>query len=69
MIPMTFEEWRDCIVNDCKINLNKSFTQKRLAVYQDPNNKETKQFVSLYGKAHLKNIIKWLKQAEASRSA
>lgn len=56
---MTFEEWRDCIVNDCKINLNSAFAQKRLAVYENPKHKETQQFVSLYGKAHLGNIIKW----------
>lgn len=62
MIPHTFDEWKNCIVHDCKIDLTKKFAQQRLAVYQDNKNPETKKFVSLYGEQHLYNIIKWLKQ-------
>ncbi|MFT6138288.1 MAG: hypothetical protein ACJAUR_002071 [Ulvibacter sp.] len=60
MIPKTFEEWQKCIVNDCKINLTKNFAEKRLTVYQNNVNSETKKFVSLYGEQHLQNIINWL---------
>tara|TARA_B110000037_G_scaffold218659_1_gene282102 strand:+ start:591 stop:791 length:201 start_codon:yes stop_codon:yes gene_type:complete len=60
MIPKTFEEWQKCIVNDCKINLTKDFAEKRLTVYQNNVNSETKKFVSLYGEQHLQNIINWL---------
>lgn len=66
---MTFEEWRDCIVNDCRIKLTAEFAQKRLAVYENAKSKETQQFVKLYGKAHLRNVIMWLKRVEVSRSA
>lgn len=59
MIPQTFEEWKDCIVNDCKINLTKEFAQQRLAVYQDKRNPETQKFISLYGEQHHANIIHW----------
>ncbi|MFT3901945.1 MAG: hypothetical protein QM727_02175 [Niabella sp.] len=62
MIPQTFEQWVDCIVNRCGINLTKEFAQKRLAIYQDRNNMETQKLVSLYGEQHLENIIHWLKQ-------
>ena len=62
MIPQTFEEWKNCIVNDCKIPLTKEFAQSRLKVYEDGQNKETKEFVRLYGQDHLNNIIYWLKQ-------
>ena len=62
MIPQTFEDWKNCIVNDCKINLTKTFTKERLTVYQDLENKETQKFISLYGKQHLNNIIRWLKR-------
>lgn len=62
MIPQTFEEWRKCITQDCKINLTKVFAQERLAVYLEKDNSETKKFVSLYGEEHLMNIINWLKQ-------
>ncbi len=62
MIPRTFEEWKNCIVHDCKIELTESFTQGRLKVYEDRNNPETKKFIKLYGESHLNNIIYWLKK-------
>lgn len=62
MIPQTFEQWKNCIANDCSINLNKEFAQQRLAVYQKKDHPETQKFVSLYGENHLQNIIHWLKQ-------
>jgi hypothetical protein len=45
MIPLTFDEWKDCIVDKCKINLTKEFAAQRLAVYNDNKNKETLKFV------------------------
>lgn len=62
MIPQTFNDWKNCIEKDCKINLTKDFAKQRLAVYQDGNNKETQEFISLYGERHLQNIIHWFKQ-------
>ncbi len=62
MIPQTFEEWKNCIINDCEINLTKDFAKKRLAVYENPTDKETVRFVKLYGKTHLENIIYWFKK-------
>jgi len=62
MIPKTFDQWRTCIVKDCKINLDQDFAKKRLAVYQDNTNRETQKFVSLYGEQHLQNVISWLQQ-------
>lgn len=62
MIPQTFEQWKNCITNDCKITLTKEFVQSRLHVYLDDKNSETQKFVSLYGEQHLQNIINWLKQ-------
>ncbi len=62
MIPLTFEEWKNCIVNDCKIKLTKTFAEKRISIYEDNNNPETKKFIELYGKRHMNNIIYWLKK-------
>lgn len=59
MIPQTFEQWKSCIINDCKINLTEDFAKKRLAVYGDGENHETRKFVQLYGAQHLQNIIEW----------
>jgi hypothetical protein len=62
MIPQTFNDWRNCIVNDCKINLTKDFAAQRLAVYKNPQNPETQKFIYLYGDVHLQNIISWFNQ-------
>jgi len=62
MIPQTFTDWRNCIVNDCKMNLTKEFAEQRLLVYQDNKNSETQIFISLYGEHHLQNIINWFKK-------
>ena len=62
MIPQTFNDWKDCIVNDCKINLTKDFAKQRLSVYQDSQNPETQRFIKLYGETHFQNIIHWFKQ-------
>jgi hypothetical protein len=62
MIPQTFDEWKNCIVNDCKITLTKQFVDQRLAVYTNKNNPETRKFISLYGEQHLQNIMNWLNQ-------
>jgi hypothetical protein len=63
MIPQSFPEWHSCITQDCKIQLTKEFIEKRLAVYMDQNNPETKRFKTLYGDNHLTNVINWLQQA------
>ncbi len=34
MISHTFQEWKNCIVNDCKIKLTKDFAQQRLSEVQ-----------------------------------
>jgi hypothetical protein len=60
MIPQTFDDWKNCIINDCKINLTKEFAEKRLAVYTNKNNPETQKFIWLYGEQHFQNIINWL---------
>lgn len=62
MIPQTFNDWKNCIREECKINLTKEFAQQRLAVYRDKENTETKKFVALYGEQHLNNIIQWFNQ-------
>ena len=60
MIPQTYNEWRNCIVNDCNINLTKEFAEERLKIYKDSSNPQTKKFIELYGNQHLYNIISWL---------
>jgi len=60
MIPQTFNDWTNCIVNDCKVNLSKEFATQRLSVYLNKDNEETKKFILLYGSQHHTNITNWL---------
>ncbi len=62
MIPQTFTDWTNCIVNDCKINLTKDFAEQRLSIYQNSDNEETKKFILLYGSQHHSNIITWFEK-------
>ena len=59
MIAKTYEEWKQCIVIDCKIELTRAFVEKRLAIFRDIESEETKKFISLYGQPHYVNIISW----------
>ena len=59
MIPATFEQWLNCIINQCQIELTQDFAKQQLSVYRNENNQETQVFVELYGIDHLKNIINW----------
>jgi hypothetical protein len=59
MIPNTYYQWKNCIISDCKINLTKDFAIERLAVYNDRNHTQTKEFLRLYGEQHLQNIVNW----------
>lgn len=63
MIPITFEEWKNCIEKKCQIELTEEFVVGRLKVYENKKNPETRDFIALYGEQHLNNIIHWLKRA------
>ena len=63
MIPTNFKEWKNCIVNECKIKLTNDFVVNRLKIYEDKRNPETRKFIALYGEQHLNNIIYWLKKS------
>ncbi len=62
MIPQSFEQWVNCITNDCKINLTPEFAQQRLAIYENQEHAETQKFIEMYGEQHLANIINWYKR-------
>jgi len=59
MIPKTYNEWRECIVNDCGIALTVEFAQSRVSILKDSNHPETQKFKKLYGDEHLKNTLSW----------
>lgn len=59
MIPKTYEEWKKCILIDCKINLTSEFVKERITTLENIDNQETKRFINLYGGNHYQNILSW----------
>jgi len=59
MIPQTFEQWLDCIVNRCKITITADFAKRRLAKLRNTDDPGTQRFIDLYGANHLNNLIYW----------
>lgn len=49
MIPQKYEQWKNCIVNDSKINLTKDFAQQRLSVIKTIKMQKLKNSFCLTG--------------------
>ena len=59
MIPRTFEDWRYCITEKCKIELTPDFARKRLETLKDASQQEAKVFIQHYGIIHWRNVVRW----------
>ncbi len=59
-----FAEWRQALTERCKINLTPEYARSRITALQDPQDKSTQEFKSLYGEAYLQQVIQWFEQAE-----
>lgn len=68
MIPTTFEEWTNCIVNDCGISLTPEYAKERAAILNDKTNTETKKFITIYGEEHHAAILAWFERIAAQAS-
>ncbi len=63
IIPASYAEWRRCIEHDCRQPLTAGFIAARLAALRDPADPHTRDFVRLYGEAHLRSVLAWFEQA------
>lgn len=63
-IPENYEQWKKCIVHDCKIALTSSFIHERMAILNQENHPFTVQFRNQYGQQHLSNILEWFAKAK-----
>lgn len=68
MISRTYEEWKSCIVNDCKIKLTKEYAEKRIKIYENQDHPETRKFRELYGEQYLNIVIHWFKRSQSLSS-
>lgn len=62
--PENYEQWRHCIIVECRIPLTQDFVAGRLAVWRDSQAEETRRFRGLYGEDYLQAVIGWFERAE-----
>ncbi|WP_265975582.1 hypothetical protein [Brucella intermedia] len=60
----TFEDWKFCITEICKVPLTPDFVERRLKELCDPDAFETQKFVQSWGEKHLRQVIAWFEQAQ-----
>ena len=63
MIPKTYQQWYDCITQECGITLTEEFIRERLSTLGNAAHQETRRFVAVYGQPHLRAILQWYQQA------
>lgn len=63
MIPTTYDEWRHCIEQICRIPLTADFIARRLSELNNPQLHSTEQLYRCYGPAHVEAIRGWFRQA------
>lgn len=60
----TYDDWKHCITQICKVPLTQDFVARRLNELQDTRDHNTQKFINNWGDDHRKQIIAWFKQAE-----
>lgn len=63
MIPSSYDEWYKCIVDECKIELNQLYINKRLKILTNDTLEETRIFRKKYGDKHWHDVISWFSRA------
>ncbi len=64
VIPTSYESWKFCITEKCKIKLTDSFINERLSAYRTPETDDAKRFIALYSIEHFNNVRGWLLRAK-----
>ena len=64
----TYDDWKHCITEICKVPLTLDFVAMRLKELRDTGNYNTQKFVGSWGEDHRKQVIAWFEQAEIELS-
>ena len=64
----TYDDWKHCITEICKVPLTPDFVAMRLTELRDTGNYNTQKFVGSWGEEHRKRVIAWFEQAEIELS-
>lgn len=66
MIPDSYEAWKSCLVEKCKINPTKTFLSERIEILENRSHPETLKFIGFYGETHWQNICSWYRKLFSS---
>ncbi len=64
----TYDDWKHCITEICKVPLTQDFVAARLKELRNPQDFNTKKFVGSWGEEHRKQVVAWFEQAETELS-
>ena len=65
VIPTTYEQWRHCITQKCRIQLTRIYVLDRMKTLADASSEENRNFRRLYGDTHYESVKQWFRQALA----
>jgi len=60
----SYEDWKHCITELCRIPLTKAYVEQRLAALRDPADHATQKFVAIWGDQHRLRVIGWFDRAQ-----
>ncbi len=63
-MPENYSDWQQSITGVCQIKLTPEFINQRLNELQNAKNRNTKEFVKLYGDEHLERVTSWFERAK-----
>lgn len=63
-IPENYEKWRHCITVECRLELTPQYILERISALQNDSDYYTQQFVRLYGRQYLQQVLAWFMQAQ-----
>ncbi|MEM6849542.1 MAG: hypothetical protein AAF580_15995 [Pseudomonadota bacterium] len=58
----SYEDWRHCIVELCKITPTPNYVAARIAELTDERNSATQKFVESWGDSHRVQVIAWFER-------
>lgn len=64
----TYDDWKHCITELCRIPLTPDFVARRLKELRDVGHYNTQRFVSSWGEGHRQQVIAWFEQAQSELS-
>lgn len=63
-MPENYSDWQQSITGVCQIKLTPEFVNQRLHELKNDKNRNTKEFVKLYGEEHLERVTEWFERAK-----